>query len=138
MFYSFFLKVFRELFESVIFEKHGLKSPPSQLHDFDSKKLKDAQLDPNYAQSIRIRTVRNISGYCLPSFCTRGERRDIESLVARALHQIDEIHHRGVYYSLKDLSREEEAFLVKVTYFRGIYLHRNFFKACKCYILYFE
>lgn len=106
-------QLFRELFDKVICEKHGVQLNQSYTPDMDASKLRDAELDPGYVQSVRVRTIRNISGYCLPSFCTRGERRDVESLVAKAFYDIDE-KYKGVYYSLKELSSEEEEFLAKV------------------------
>lgn len=105
-------QLFRELFDKVILAKHGFKHEDRHVNDTDAGKLKNAQLDPEYVLSLRARTIRNISGYCFPSFCTRGERRDVESLVARALYDIDRAY-KGVYYSLKELSSEEEQFLVQ-------------------------
>lgn len=37
-------------------------------------------LDPNYVLSSRVRTGRSVRGYCLPPFCSRGERRAVEKL----------------------------------------------------------
>lgn len=86
-------------------------------------------------KSIRIRAIRNLTGYCLPSFCTRGERRDVESILVKALYGLDQ-DYKGVYYSIKglnlilfliellvlsnyiqliELSPEEEATLANVT-----------------------
>ena len=70
-------------------------------------------MDSNYVQSIRIRTIRNLRGYCLPPFCTRGERRDIESVVVKSLYNLDN-SYKGTYYSLKELSAEEEKILENV------------------------
>jgi creatine kinase len=109
-------QLFRELFDKVICEKHGLANlaQSSYAPDTDAAKLRDAELDPEFVLSVRVRTIRNVSGYCLPSFCTRGERRDVESLVAKALYDIDK-GYKGVYYSLKELTNEEEEFLAKVS-----------------------
>ena len=63
-------------------------------------KLELIILDPDYIQSIRIRAIRNVKGYCLPTFCTRGERRDVESILVRALYSLDD-EYRGVYYSIR-------------------------------------
>jgi creatine kinase len=103
--------VFKELFDKVILERHNYK--PDQLHvtDLDGSKIHDGVLDSNYVVSIRIRAYRNIKGYCFPSFCTRGERRDVESLVAKALFNLEK-SYKGTYVSLKDLNQEEEANLV--------------------------
>lgn len=103
-------KVFRDLYEKVIDNKHSFKKDQRQLNDMNSSKLIGGQLDPDYILSVRVRTLRNIGGYCFPSFCTRGERRDVESLLASAFYSIDK-EYKGVYYSLKELSEEEECFL---------------------------
>lgn len=105
-------QLFRELFDHVIFERHGFKKDQRQVNNTDASKLKNATFDAEFVQSIRVRTIRNISGYCFPSYCTRGERRDVESLIARALYEIDKIY-KGVYYSLKELTSDEEEFLAK-------------------------
>lgn len=110
------LKVFSELFDKIIQEKHNFK--PGQVHptDLDPSKIRNAAFDPEYVKSIRIRAIRNIKGYCLPSFCTRGERRDIESILVKALYNIDK-DLRGNYYPIKDLSSEEETILTLVVEF---------------------
>lgn len=78
----------------------------------DARKIENAEFDPNYVISTRIRTLRNIKGYCMPSFCTRGERRDVESIIVKSLYNLDE--YDGTYYSLKDLTLEEETTLANV------------------------
>ncbi len=108
-------KVFRELFDKVVCEKHGFKRDQRQTIDTDANKLKNAEFDPEFVQSIRVRTIRNISGYCFPTFCTRGERRDVESIIARALYDMND-NYNGGYYSLKELTDIEEASLANVTF----------------------
>ncbi len=108
-------EAFKELFDKVLLEKHGYKPDQRQTHDYDSSKLVNATLDKNYVQSVRIRTVRNLRGFCLPAFCSRGERRDIESVVLTALHNLDK-NYKGVYYSLKELSPEEQEILRNVIF----------------------
>ena len=41
----------------------------------------DEPLDKKYVLSLQIKAIRNIRGFCLPTFCSRGERRDIENLI---------------------------------------------------------
>ncbi|RNA32448.1 creatine kinase S- mitochondrial [Brachionus plicatilis] len=112
--------VFRELFDKVILEKHGYK--PDQVHptDLDASKIQNAQLDPEYVLSIRLRVIRNIKGYCLPSFCTRGERRDIENIIVKALYSLKDLN--GTYYALKELSQDEETSLAN----KEIYMNRPY------------
>ncbi len=97
----------------MIEEKHDFG--PSQKHvtDFDASKLAEVKFDPTYVLSIRLRTIRNIRGYCLPPFVTRGERRDLESVIVKALYNLDE-RYKGTFFSLKDLSDEEEKTLTTV------------------------
>lgn len=104
--------VFKELFDKVILEKHGYK--PDQVHttDLDTSKIKNGIFDPGYVHSIRIRAIRNIKGYSLPSFCTRGERRDIESIIVKALYSLKDLN--GTYYALKELNQDEETALANV------------------------
>lgn len=81
-------------------EKHGHRKDGQHPTDLDTSKLINASFDPAYVKSIRIRAIRNVSGYCLPSFCTRGERRDVESILVKALYELDRVY-KGVYYSIK-------------------------------------
>lgn len=93
-------KVFSELFDKIILEKHDYKKDQEHKTDLDASKLINANFDPEYVKSIRIRAIRNVSNYCLPPFCTRGERRDVESILVKTLYKLDD---KGVYYSLKGI-----------------------------------
>jgi creatine kinase len=117
-------EIFKELFDKVIFEKHQF-NPETQKHtsDFNVNKLQEtANFDEQYVVSTRIRTLRNIRGYCMPSFCTRGERRDVESILVKSLYNLDEVYN-GTYYSLKDLTLEEEATLTS----NNLYMERPYY-----------
>ncbi len=92
--------MFSDLFDKIIFEKHSYTKDQNHSTDFDSSKLINSKFDSDYVKSIRIRAIRNVSGYCLPSFCTRGERRDVESILVRALYGLEK-DYKGVYYSIK-------------------------------------
>ena len=50
----------------------------------------------------------------MPSFCTRGERRDLESIIVKSLYNIED-SYSGTYFALKELTIEEEATLTNVT-----------------------
>lgn len=104
-------ETFKEIFDKVIEEKHEFLPNNHHVTDYDWTKLNNATFDSDYVVSIRIRILRNLRGYCLPSYCTRGERRDIESVVAKSLYGLPQ---KGTYYSLKDLSPEEEKTLESV------------------------
>ena len=101
------------MFDKIIFEKHGYGPEQKHKTDLNASRLENATFDSNYVLSIRIRTLRNLKGYCLPSFCTRGERRDLEAVIVKSLYSIDEAY-KGAYYSLKELSQEEEKTLENV------------------------
>ena len=76
-------RVFGELFDLVIKEKHfGYESYQEHKTDLNTNNLKiDEPLDKKYVLSLQIKAIRNIRGFCLPTFCSRGERRDIENLI---------------------------------------------------------
>ncbi len=65
----------------------------------------------------------------MPSFCTRGERRDVESIIVKSLYNLED-KYDGTYYSLKDLTLEEETTLANVikyfTYRRTLSSRTNF------------
>ena len=112
--------MFRELFDKVIEMKHGFKAGQRHVTDFDTTKLQNAVFDPKYVESIRIRTIRNIRGYCLPSFCTRGERREVESIAVQALTQLDK--YKGMYFSFPFLSKNDELNLERVRFLSSRFL----------------
>lgn len=104
-------ETFKELFDKIIAERHnGYKADQKHPTHLDASKLENIVFDSNYVQSVRIRAIRNLRGYCLPPFCTRGERRDVESLIVKALYNLND-SYKGTYYSIKDLSPEEEKIL---------------------------
>jgi hypothetical protein len=83
------------------------------MTDLDASKLAGVSFDPDFVVSLRLRTIRNVRGFCLPAFCTRGERRDVETMLAKALYALD-VKYNGQYYSIKDLSDEESKTLEAV------------------------
>jgi creatine kinase len=107
-------EVFKELFDKIIYEKHKYKLEEKHRTDLDVEKLENGTFDEKYVLSIRVRTVRNVRGFCLPPFCGRGERRDIESVLVKSLYNLND-RFSGTYFSLKELSIEEEANLLIVT-----------------------
>lgn len=104
--------VFHEIFDKVIFEQHGYDSDKLHPTSYNGSDLIGADFDSNYVKTIRLRVLRNLRGYSLPPFCTRGERRDIESVLVKALFAIDGLYG-GTYYSLKELNGEERILLSK-------------------------
>lgn len=105
-------EVFADLFDPVIEEYHnGFKKSDNHITDLDPSKLTGDVLDSNYVISSRIRTGRNIRGFCLSPHVTRGERREIERLVSDALGALGG-DLAGKYYSLQTLSPEDQQQLI--------------------------
>jgi len=70
-------------------------------------------LDEKYVRSCRIRTGRNIRGFCLPPAISRAERRAVERAIVEALEGL-EGELVGTYYPLTSLTPEEEKRLIEV------------------------
>ena len=79
-----FLKVFKEIFDPVIDERHNGYGP-NDTHptDLDPSKIRGGEFDPKYVLSSRVRTGRSIRGLSLPPVCNRAERRMVERVSQR-------------------------------------------------------
>ncbi|CAF1123476.1 unnamed protein product [Didymodactylos carnosus] len=122
-------KIYSELFDPVIKARYNHASGARQYHDFDYEKLKYPTLDNDnsnkYILSSRIRLTRNLKNFSFPSFCTRGERRIIESKLEKCfqnLIQNDEYDKKytGSYYRLLTLDERLQEKLVN----DGIFLFK--------------
>ena len=76
--------------------------------------LKNAQFDPKYVMSSRVRTGRSIRGLALPPFCTRAERRTVEAVVVKALDNLGG-ELKGKYYSLATMTEAQQDQLIAVS-----------------------
>nr|BAS02801.1 arginine kinase 2 [Tropiometra macrodiscus] len=105
--------VFSDLFDPVIEEYHnGFKKTDNHKTDLDPTKLTGPdELDSKYVISSRIRTGRNVKGYCLSPFVCRSERRRIEKTVVDALNSLGG-EFKGKYYSLLTLSEKDQQQLI--------------------------
>ena len=105
--------VFADLFDRVIEARHnGYKKTDKHTTDLDATKLRGGDnLDPKYVLSSRVRTGRSISGLCLPPFCSRAERREVESIATSALSTLDGTF-KGKYYPLSNMTDEEQQQLI--------------------------
>ena len=80
--------VFAELFDAVIEAYHnGYKAGNLHKRDIDFESV-ECDLDETFVVSCNISTRRNIQGFCLPSFCSRAERRKVMKAVSECLKAI--------------------------------------------------
>ena len=59
------------------------------MTDLDSSKLTNAEFDPDFVLSSRVRTGRCIRGLRLPPSNDRAERREVERVLVNALNTLD-------------------------------------------------
>merc|ERR1719443_2637286 len=94
--------VFKELFDPVIDIRHGGYKPDAKHPtDLDTSKLSSMSIDPTgkYVLSTRVRTGRSIRGLRLPPTCKKGERREVERVMTKALLGLEGTL-KGDYYPL--------------------------------------
>jgi len=105
--------VFADFFDPVIEKRHnGYAKSAKHKTNLNPKNLVGGDdLDDNYVLSCRVRTGRSIRGISLPPWCTRAERRAVETIVTDALSQLDG-HLKGMYYSLTTMTDEEQEQLI--------------------------
>merc|ERR1719326_1154557 len=95
-------EVFKDLFDPVIDIRHGGYKPDAKHPtDLDVSKLSSTVIDPTgkYVLSTRVRTGRSIRGLRLPPTCKKGERREVERVMTKALLGLDG-EMKGDYYPL--------------------------------------
>lgn len=105
--------VFADFFDPVIEKRHnGYAKNAKHKTNLNPKNLVGGDdLDEKYVLSCRVRTGRSIRGIALPPWCTRAERRAVETIVTDALSQLDG-HLKGKYYSLVTMTDEEQEQLI--------------------------
>jgi len=106
--------VWADLFDPVIEDRHnGYKKTDKHKTDLNPDNLKGGHnMDPKYVLSSRVRTGRSIRGICLPPFCTRAERRKIESVSLAALDKL-EGPLKGKYYPLNNMTEAQQDKLIE-------------------------
>ena len=84
-------ETFAEFFDPLIEARHGgYKKDDMHTTDLNAHGLvMDEPFDPDYVFSVRVRTGRSIRGYALPPWCSRAERRKVESISVQALDRFD-------------------------------------------------
>ncbi|XP_041468759.1 arginine kinase-like [Lytechinus variegatus] len=103
---------FAELLDPCISDYHnGFSKDQNHVTDLDVSKIKDDVLDENFVISSRIRTGRNLRGFCLSPWICRSERRKVEKLVSSALGSLTG-DLKGKYYALPSLSEADQKQLI--------------------------
>ena len=107
-------RVFADLFDPIIAARHnGFQPTDKHVTDLDPSHIQCEvdELDSDYVLSCRVRTGRSIRGISLPPFCTRAERREVESIAEKALGSLTD-SLEGKYYPLMGMSEEEQQQLI--------------------------
>merc|ERR1719408_1129038 len=68
-------------------------------------------LDPHYVLSCRVRSGRSIKGLALPTWCTRAERKEVETIMTSSLEKLDG-EFKGSYYPLSSMTAEQQDQLI--------------------------
>ncbi|XP_039594452.1 zgc:172076 [Polypterus senegalus] len=99
--------LFCEFFDCIIkLCHHGFQMTQSQKSNFNLHNLKGAEtLDGDYVLSCEMQICRNVEGFSFPTHCSRGERRQLQSLAKQAFTKMDTAFP-GKYWPLHELAQE--------------------------------
>jgi len=98
-------------------DKHPTTLPSKDEEDDFFAKINGGAFDETYVLSVRCRTGRNVRGLSLPPMCSRAERREVEEVVTRALHNRKlDCEFRGRYYKMPEMSEELQQQLIDEHY----------------------
>jgi len=104
-------ETFKEMMDLVIEGWHGYKPTDQHHSDMDSSKIKNGIIPDQYVVSTRIRAGRSVRGLALPPGTSRGERREVERVLSKALGNLTGDLH-GKYYPLSHMTDAEETQLI--------------------------
>merc|ERR1712168_256762 len=106
-------ETFAEFFDPLIEARHsGYKKDDMHTTDLNADGLvMDEPFDPEYVFSVRVRTGRPIRGYALPPWCSRAERRKVESISVQALDRFDG-DLKGKYFPLYEMTEAAQDQLI--------------------------
>ncbi|KAL4176052.1 hypothetical protein KRP22_001007 [Phytophthora ramorum] len=104
-------QTFKELMDPVIEGWHGYKPTDSHKTDIDSSKIRNGKIPDTYVISTRIRAGRSVRGLALPPGTSRGERREVERVLSKALSNLTK-DLVGKYYPLSKMTKDEEQQLI--------------------------
>ena len=98
-------QVFAEFFDLIIEAKHfGYKKMDRHITNINFEEDKSFCVSPAVLSCL-VRGSRNIKGFCLPSHCTRAERRKVENIAKKAFLKLTG-EYKGKYIQIKNLSEE--------------------------------
>lgn len=104
-------ETFKEIMDPVIEGWHGYKPTDKHHSDMDPSKIKNGVIPDSYVVSTRIRAGRSVRGLALPPGTSRGERREVERVLSKALSNMTG-DLRGKYYPLNNMTDQEEQQLI--------------------------
>merc|ERR1712168_621366 len=106
-------ETFAEFFDPLIEARHGgYKKDDMHTTDLNADGLvMDEPFDPEYVFPVRVRTGRSIRGYALPPWCSRAERRKVESISVGALDRFDG-DLKGKYFPLYEMTEAAQDQLI--------------------------
>ncbi|KAF3852632.1 hypothetical protein F7725_005987 [Dissostichus mawsoni] len=105
--------LFCDFFDRVIEAHHGHKiTSQTPESDFNCDNLKGGEdLDRSYAVRCEVSVVRGVEGFCFPTHCSRGERRELLTLARRGtayLRRLEEEDLPGRLLLLEDLNQDQQ------------------------------
>jgi len=104
-------QTFKDIMDPVIEGWHGYKPTDKHHSDMDASKISNGIIPEKYVISTRIRAGRSVRGLALPPGTSRGERREVERLLSKALSNLSG-DLNGKYYPLSKMTTEEEQQLI--------------------------
>jgi len=98
---------FKPFYDLIVSKRHNGYAPEdTHTADLSYEKLTNAKFNPKFVRSSRVRTGRSIRGLCLPTFCTRAERREVERLFKTCCERLTG-DLAGEYRALFDMEEKE-------------------------------
>ena len=102
---------FKDLFDPIVLDYHGLKEGFAHKSDMDPSKLVGATSEDAGIHSTRIRVGRNIEGFGLSPGITQTQRQEMEKLMIKAFESL-EGEFAGTYYPLTGMDETTRQKLV--------------------------
>lgn len=100
---------FAPVFDPIVRALHG--EPRPYTGDTDASSLA-GRLSDKFVRAVRVRVIRNVSGYALPAAISRSDRRDVERLLMTVMAKLTGDELSCKYYPLYTIAPELRARLV--------------------------